>query len=121
MNHTRTRRVFLPLGAAVLTGIAVPVAFASPASAHASTTYSGNGNDRGSVSDSHMTVSACDSVADGHGVTTHYQTNTGRQGSRNDPNGSEAGCGVSTLPSGERIVRYKVCTNDVICSPWQPA
>lgn len=63
------------------------------------------------VSSDHRTVTACDTYADGAGFWTEYVRSDGASGYIKDGNGSEAGCGSGTTPSGMYIDRFRPCRN----------
>lgn len=73
----------------------------------------------GSVLNNHTTVRACDSVADGYGVRTHYWLKSGASGLVGDANGSESGCGIRDVgTTSNPVVSFQVCAGKNGIDTW---
>lgn len=59
------------------------------------------------ISNSHRTLTVCDEEADGLGWWAKYKRTDGVSGIIKDSNGSEAGCGKGTAPSGVSITQIQ--------------
>ena len=70
----------------------------------------------GYVNSARTRVGACDTRADGLGVTTWYGTDNGTGGSVGDYNGSGSGCGEEGPDHGGRITHFHVCVGTT-CGP----
>ncbi|MFF0729047.1 hypothetical protein [Streptomyces sp. NPDC004134] len=60
------------------------------------------------VTNSHRTLTVCDEEADGLGFWTAFKRSDGGTGTIKDPNGSAAGCGSGTAPSGVKITQVRL-------------
>ncbi len=108
----RTRKFAL---AAVLTAAAAAM-LAVPALAHDVLIW--HGNDTSTVWNVHSQINACDNEADGNGVRAHWRDSAGNVSIGDwDPDGSGGpACGTDNLPSS--AVQFRLCENNVGCTPW---
>ena len=77
----------------------------------------------GQVRDNHEIVDACDTRADGLGVSTRYRLLSGAEGSVGDGNGSASGCGVRRVGTygSNPVVAIRVCVDRALidsCTGW---
>lgn len=60
------------------------------------------------ISNSHRTLTVCDEEPDGLGFWTEFKRSDGGTGTIKDGNGSTAGCGKGTAPSGVTITQVRL-------------
>lgn len=70
----------------------------------------------GVVASNRLRVAACDTSADGRGVTTWYASDNGAGGNVGDFNGSSPGCGEEGPDGGSPIRQFHVCVGST-CGP----
>lgn len=81
----------------------------SPALSHSTSSSVPGGY--GGVQNSHTSVYACDTSANGWGVRTYYRLRSGSNSHVGDANGSAAGCGSRAVTTTSNpVVSYQVCT-----------
>lgn len=102
---------------ALMAGLALPLAFATPAQAHVLSAH--HGDDRAWTNTAHTRVGVEDGEADGNGVYAQYKIG----GSENiyhvgDRNGNAPGHGAED--AGGIVRKIRVCERNVGCFEWVP-
>ncbi|WP_344395460.1 hypothetical protein [Streptomyces vastus] len=63
------------------------------------------------ISSNHRTLTVCDEEPDGLGFWAEYKRSDGKTGTIKDGNGSAAGCGKGTAPSGVTVTKVRLYQN----------
>lgn len=100
--------------AALMAGLALPLALATPAQAHP--VYAYHGADRAWTNTAHTRVGVEDRERDGHGVYAEYIIRGGTVRDVSDANGSAPGHGAEA--AGGVVTQLRVCERNVSCGNW---